>query len=116
MPKPLLTELLGGLAGLTKQAYLAETLAGLGLIGAGVGIPMAYAKGQERARADERVRRLLAFGSGALSGYLAPKLLHRLSEKKLGVMDDNLPGLGLTDQLSELPGLADIPDLTEYSS
>jgi hypothetical protein len=107
--KPLLPELLGRLKGFTKQAVLAETLAGLGLIGAGLGVPYAYSRGREKAEEDEKINRLLAFGSGALTGYVAPKLLNKLTENKFGVMDTEWP------QIGELPGLTDIPELSEYT-
>lgn len=111
--KALLSEMLEGLQGLTKQAVLAETLAGLGLIGAGVGVPYAYAKGQEKAREEEQIKRLMAFGSGALTGYIAPKLLNKLTEKRFGMMSDEAPGL---QSLLGLPGISDVPELSELSS
>lgn len=113
MPKATLTELLENLQGLSKHAVLAETLAGLGLLGAGVGIPYAYQRGQQKALEEERIKRLMAFGSGALSGYLAPKLLNKLTEKGFGVTDSGLPSLS---QLQGLPGMNDIPELSELSS
>lgn len=113
MPKAILTEMLESLQGLSKHAVLAETLAGLGLLGAGVGIPYAYQRGQQKALEEERLKRLMAFGSGALTGYVAPKLLNKLTEKGFGVTDSGLPDLS---QLQDLPGMSDIPELSELSS
>jgi len=113
MPKTVLTEMLASLKRPAKQAVLAETLAGLGLLGAGVGIPYAYQQGQQKALEDESLKRLMAFGSGALTGYIAPKLLNKLTEKGFGVMGSGFPDLS---QLQELPGMSDIPQLSELSS
>lgn len=79
-----------------KTAGLEEILpwlAGAGLLGAGVGVPLAYKLGRRGHDDDEVLNRGVSFGAGALSGLIAPRLIHSL-RNVAGLTD--LPG-GETD-------------------
>ena len=78
---------------MVKEAGIAPWLAGAGLLGAGVGMPLMYSAGKRRGVEEGSKGRAAIFGAGALSGALAAPALMRLK---------NSLGLGLVNGVNSV--------------
>ncbi len=77
---------------LIKNPKVAWGLAGTGLAGAGIGIPIVYSAGERAAEEGATQTKNLAFGAGLLSGLFGPTLL-----RGVGQLIGLSPGAGLEE-------------------